>query len=198
MSFLTEAHPRNRHWRFLYRHRRRSANASTKQIIAGQIFTVIVSIGAGLWLDSLKHSIIAVAGAFILMPGIVDLSASLAGALGAKVNHHLEEGDKSFVRVFAGSVSYGLLVAVLAGGLVGAVGGLIGVTLFDADFVVMLKLMLISMFLVGIIIYPVVAVLVVVIRHFEWNPDNLVGPIQSSLVDILAVVVIATVAGWVT
>ncbi len=69
--------------------------------------------------------------------------------------------------------------------------------LFDADFMVMLKLMLISMFLVGIVIYPVVALLVVVIRHFKWNPDNLVGPIQSSLVDILTVIVIAVVAGWV-
>ena len=189
-------HPSARkHWHFLYKHRRRSTNASTKQIIAGQIFTIIVSVGAGVWLDSVKYSIIGFAGALLLLPGIVDLSASLAGSLGAKINHLLEESDKHPLRVMVVSTVYALVVSMFAGALVGLIGGIIGSIFFEADLYMMIKLMLITMALVGIVIYPVVAILVVIVRHFKWNPDNLVGPIQSSLVDVLAIIMLAITIG---
>ena len=198
MSQSTENITPNRksHWRFLYHHRRRSANASTKQIIAGQIFTVIVSIAAGLWLDNLKHSIIAFTGALVLMPGIVDLSASLAGSLGAKIHHLIELNEGTIPRILAGSIGFSLLLAVLSGGLVGLVGGGIGVLFFDSNLLSMLELMILSMIIIGVVIYPIVAMLVLIIRRFGWNPDNLVGPIQSSLVDVWGIIVIAVVAGW--
>jgi len=84
---------------------------------------------------------------------------------------------------------------MFAGALVGLIGGIIGSIFFEADLYMMIKLMLITMALVGIVIYPVVAILVVIVRHFKWNPDNLVGPIQSSLVDVLAIIMLAITIG---
>lgn len=198
MSQSTEniTHNRNSHWRFLYHHHRRRKNASTKQIVAGQLFVVVVSIIAGLWLDNLKHSIIAFTGALVLMPGIVDLSASLAGALGAKIHHLIELNENTIPKILVGSIGFSLLLAIMSGGLVGLVGGGIGVLFFDANLLSMLELMILSMIIIGVVIYPFVALLVIIIRHFGWNPDNLVGPIQSSLVDVWGIIVIALVAGW--
>lgn len=185
----------HRHWHFLYKHRKRSTSASTKQIIAGQIFTVVMSIGAGLWLDHVKYSIVAFAGALLLLPGIVNLAGSLAGALGAKINHLLEEKEHKTSKIIVGAVLHALLISLLTGLLVGAIGGLIGEVYFKANFASMLQLMILTMTLIGVVIYPVVSVLVVVLRRFKLNPDNLVGPIQSSLVDVLSIVMIAVAIG---
>jgi|GEM_PF-3567038 len=181
-----------KHWHFLYKHRRRSTNASTKQIVVGQVLTVIISVIAGLWLDNVKYSLVAFAGALILLPGIVNLCGSLAGALGAKINHLIEENPKrNTTRILIGSTTHALIISLLTGLLVGIVGGVIGELYFEADLFMMVKLMLLTMLLVGVVIYPIVAALVLIFRGLKMNPDNLVGPAQSSLVDLLSVVMIA-------
>jgi hypothetical protein len=77
---LKELHAQpHRHWHYVYMHRRRRLGdgINTKEIIAGQIFTVIASVGAGLVLDIKKENIGLLVGAYLMMPGIVDLVSSL-------------------------------------------------------------------------------------------------------------------------
>ena len=53
---------------------------------------------------------------------------------------------------------------------------------------------ILSMMTISVITDPAVALLTIIFKRFKINPDNIVGPIQSSLVDVVAIVIIAMYA----
>lgn len=187
----------HRHWHYVYRHRRArrlTDDVSTWQIVAGQIFTVIASVFAGYILDIQKETIGFIVGAFVLMPGIVDLSASLTGAMAAKINHQIDETPAHPLTVAAHAVVFSLFIGVFAGAIVGGFGAILGYIFFDADIWRLMALGIFSMATISILTDPFIAILTVVFKRMKINPDNIVGPIQSSLIDMVAIMVIATFA----
>lgn len=187
----------HRHWHYVYRHRRArrlTDDVNTWQIVAGQIFTVIASIFAGYILDIQKDAIGFIVGAFVLMPGIVDLSASLTGAMAAKINHQIDETPAHPVTIVVHAVAFSLFIGVFAGAIVGGFGAIIGQLFFDADMWRLMALGIFSMATISVLTDPVIAFMTVVFKQFKINPDNVVGPIQSSLIDVVAILVIATYA----
>lgn len=188
----------HRHWHYVYKHRRArkfTDKVSTKQIIAGQLFTVIASVFAGLVLDINKEHIGMLLGAFVIMPGVVDLSASLTGAMAAKINHHLDETNAHPVSILLHDVAFALSVGSMSGLIVGLFGGVVSWMFFDGDILTLTALGLLSMITISLLGNPLVAILTILIKRLNMNPDNIVGPIQSSVIDILAILVIAFYAG---
>jgi cation transporter-like permease len=166
-------------------------DVSTNQIIAGQLFTIIASVFAGYILNFQKDSIGLVIGAYVLMPGIVDLSASLTGAMAAKINHQIDDTPAHPLVVAAHAVGFSLLIGIFAGTIVGLFGGVMSSLFFDGDVWQLTMLGLFSMMTVSVLGDPAIALLTVIIKKLKLNPDNLMGPIESSLVDILSILVIA-------
>lgn len=193
MQQLSDQH-HHRHWHYVYHARKRRANSEPKEIIAGQATTVFMSVFAGAVLDDYKISIAAMAGALIVMPGLVDLSASIAGALAAKINHRLELGEKQHIAV-ANSLLFAVVTNILAAVIVGFVGVGIALLFFDVVWYKIILLTLMTSCMVGVIVYPLVAYLVIILRKRGLNPDNLAGPIQSSVVDVAAILAIAFSVG---
>lgn len=194
---LAKNHKLNRHWRYLYHRRRRWHGVSTAQIVASQMFTVIASVAAGLLLDFNKETIAFLVGALLMMPGIIDLAASLTGVMCAKINHQIDTLNQSTWRVTLRAVGFALFVGATAGLIVGFVGGLLAMWLFGASLIKMVLLAVISMSIIGGISYPMMALFTLLVRRLNMNPDNISGPVESSVVDIIAILVIAIVAGWV-
>lgn len=187
----------HRHWHYVYRHRRArrlTDDVSTWQIVAGQVFTVIASLFAGYILDIQKETIGFIVGAFVLMPGIVDLSASLTGAMAAKINHQIDETPAHPLTVAVHAVVFSLFIGVFAGTIVGGFGAILGYIFFDADIWRLMALGIFSMATISVLTDPFIALLTVIFKQCKINPDNIVGPIQSSLVDMVAIMVIATFA----
>lgn len=187
----------HRHWHYVYRHRRArrlTDDVNTWQIIAGQVFTVIASVFAGYILDLEKGDIGLIVGAFVLMPGIVDLSASLTGALSAKINHQIDQTHAQSSIIAIHAVGFSLMIGLFAGTIVGLFGGLISSFLFDGDIWQLTMLGLLSMMTISLIGNPAIALLTVIFKKIHINPDNIVGPIQSSMIDMLAIIVIASYA----
>lgn len=187
----------HRHWHYVYRHRRARRlvdDVNTWQIIAGQVFTVIASVFAGFILDFQKADIGLVIGAFVLLPGIVDLSASLTGAMAAKINHQIDVTPAHPAIVASHAVGFSLLIGLFAGTIVGLFGGIISSLLFDGDIWQLTMLGLFSMMTISLLGDPVIATLTVVVKKLGMNPDNIVGPIQSSMIDMLAIIVVASYA----
>lgn len=187
----------HRHWHYVYKNRRArkiTDNVSTWQIIAGQVFTVVASVFAGLILDIQKEHIGVLVGAFVLMPGIVDLSASLTGAMAAKINHHLDETPAHPISVVIHDVGFSLFVGAFAGLIVGLFGGVLAKLFFDGDIIKLSLLGVLSLSTVSLAGDPFIAGLTLVFKKLGMNPDDIVGPIQSSLIDMLAVIVIASFA----
>ena len=187
----------HRHWHYVYRRRRArrlTDDVNTWQIIAGQVFTVIASVFAGYLLDIQKEDIGLIIGAFVLMPGIIDLSASLTGAMAAKINHQIDATPAHPTIVAAHAVGFSLMIGLFAGTIVGLFGGAVSALLFDGDISQLTFLGLLSMMTISLIADPLIALLTLFVKKIHMNPDNIVGPIQSSMVDMLAIIVIASYA----
>ncbi|MGH7196425.1 MAG: SLC41A family transporter [Candidatus Saccharimonadales bacterium] len=182
------------HWHYLYRRHARWHGVSNKQIIISQIFTVVASVAAGLLLDITKEGLAVLVGGLLLLPGIIDLAASLTGAMSAKIHHRLDTTDVPAWLVVVNAVLFAMFVGILAGAMVGVAGGVIGVLFFGAAFSKMVLLAVVSMGIIGFISYPLMALFVLLLRRLGINPDNVAGPVENSVVDMVAIVVVAGVA----
>lgn len=184
----------HRHWHYVYKHRRARVltdDVNTWQIIGGQVFTVIASVFAGLILDIQKENIGLLVGAFVLMPGIVDLSSTLTGTMATKINHQIDETPAHPLSIALHALAFMLFIGTFAGLIVGLFGGLITEVFFEGDIWKLTVLGIASMSTTAVIGGPLVALLTLGLKKLKVNPDNTVGPIQSSLIGMLAVMAIS-------
>lgn len=189
--------PRHWHWHYIYkRHRSRALGINTKQMAWSQVISLVGSIVAGLLLESNKDALAILVGAFVVLPGIFDLDGSIGAALSAKINHRLEKTDLSALIVLVRSIGAALLIACLGGLIVATVGAGVSVWLFDANFWQVFVLAEGAVVLSAIIGFPIVGLLSVIFRKLRVNPDDVVGPIESSIFDILTIITMALVIGW--
>jgi len=190
-------HNPHRHWHYVYKKRRnRVLGISSRRIALGQMVSLIGAVLAGFHLNNNKASLALIVGTFVVLPGILDLNGSLGGALSAKINHRLEDPRSKVWHVFVRSLGFAFLIALLAGMVVGAAGGIISTTFFDADFVTIFKLSIGAILLSALIGFPLIAILTLVLRKFGVNPDDVMGPVETSFFDFLAVFTLVLVAGW--
>ncbi len=194
------ANQRNhKHWHYLYeRHRRRQRvlGINAKQMAWSQVFSLIGSVVAGALLESNKITLAVIAGTFVILPGVFDLDGSIGAALSAKINHRLENPDLDTLSVFIRSVGMALLISILAGLLVAGVGAGIATAFFDADYWQVFVLAEGAITLSALLGFPLIGALSVVFRRLRINPDDVVGPIESSIFDMLTVITLVMVIGW--
>ncbi len=187
----------HRHWHHVYRRRRRRALATNpKQIAIGQMVSLVGAVTAGYHLDNNKVALAMIVGTFVVLPGILDLNGSLGGALSAKINHRLEDPSAKTWRVVARSISFAFLIALLAGMVVGAAGGFIAKLFFDANWLTIFRLSLGAIMLGAVVGFPLIGILTLILRRAGINPDDVMGPIETSFFDFLAVFSLVLVAGW--
>lgn len=186
------------HWHYIYKrhHRRAALGINTKQMAWTQVLSLVGSIIAGLLLEANKDTLAILVGAFVVLPGIFDLDGSIGAALSAKINHRLENTNLSTLRVFIQSVAAALLIACVGGLLVAVVGATVAVVFFDAYFWQVFQLAEGAIVISALIGFPIIGALSIVFRKLRMNPDDVVGPIESSIFDILTVVTMALVIGW--
>ncbi len=196
-TFLTRGerhHQHHRHWHYIYK-RRSYRPISWKEIALGQVVALSGSLVAGLLLELNKHTFALFAGAFLLLPGVIDLAASITGAMCAKINHRLEASDET-LRIVEGSVLFALLLSVTSGFVVGVTGGLVGTFFFHASFWQICALGEATMVGVGVIAYPAMALLTLGIRTMGVDPDNVVGPVETGFTDMLTILVASLIVRW--
>ena len=190
----------NKHWHYLYERRRRRVRVlgiNAEQMAWSQVVSLVGSIVAGILLESNKATLALLAGAFVILPGVFDLDGSLGATLSAKINHRMEKANAKPFKIFLGSVAFALLVALLSGLVVASVGAGIATIFFDAAFWQVFVVAFGAILLSAVIGFPLVGGLSVFFRKRNMNPDDVVGPIESSIFDILTVVTMALVIGWI-
>lgn len=188
-------HHHLRHWHHVVlKRRRRALNINSKQMAIGQLISLLGAVVAGVALDINKETIAAFAGAFIVLPGVFDLSGSLGASLSAKINHRIDESRASAVKIFFSTLIFTYSVALAAGLLVSLTGATIAALAFDANFTKVFLLTELSIALCCLIGMPFIGLLSILLKKFKVNPDDVVGPIESSLTDILSVIVLSFIA----
>ncbi len=187
----------HRHWHYLYeKRRRRVLGINPKQMAASQVFSLLGSVVAGALLESNKVTLAFVAGAFVILPGVFDLTGTLGAVISAKINHRLEDPNAKSWQVFGGTVGYSMLIALLGGAIVATVGAGLATWFFDASFVFVFKLATLAIVLCGLFGFPLIGLLSLLARQRDMNPDDVIGPIESSIFDILTVISMVLVIGW--
>lgn len=157
--------------------------------MVGQIIALMGSLVAGYLLELNKEHIVLFAGALLLLPGIIDLSASITGAMCAKINHRLESSTVS--RVLSHSIGFSFLLTVFSGLIVGLCAGVVAEVFFDATFWKILVLCVSSLVIVGFVTYPLTAFLTIFIKRLGFDPDNIIGPVETGLSDALMVLTVS-------
>lgn len=181
----------HRHWHYIFHKRRRVLGISAKQMATSQVFSLFGSIIAGVLLDLNKESLVLVAGVFVILPGVFDLDGSIGAALSAKINHTLEDESLKKRTVFIDAIWFALRLCAASGLLVGFFGGLTAAVFFEADFWRVFTIGWGAIMLSGLVGFPVIASMSVFFRSKNINPDDVVGPIESSIFDILTVLSIS-------
>ena len=185
LTSLTHKHHQT-HWHYVRRRRTRRKAHTAREIFYGQLISLIGATASGLVLEANKTKIAALVGAYLILPGVFDLSGSVAGAMGARLNHVVDEhGSKKslLLRVLSGSL---LLVSVSAVFLA-FFSAVVATIFFGAD---LYKIFLVtsgSVILSSFVGMPLVALATILTKKDGMDPDNFIGPIESSIFDVLSI-----------
>lgn len=187
-----------RHWEYIYsRRRKRALGINASQMALTQVLSLVGSIAAGVHLEANKSLLALITGTFVILPGIFDLDGSIGAALSAKINHQMEEPKAKSLWVYLNSVSFALLIAFLAGLVVALFGAFLANFFFDANFKQIFTLAIGAIMLSALIGFPIIGLLSLFFRWIKVNPDDVVGPIESSFFDVLTVVTLVMVLRWI-
>ena len=72
---------------------------------------------------------------------------------------------------------------------------IVGLLFFEVDPLKIIAISMITSFGVGVLAFPLIIIGVIMVRKLHLNPDNIVGPIETSVVDMLVVIIISVVIG---
>ncbi|MCU0666998.1 MAG: magnesium transporter [Patescibacteria group bacterium] len=177
------------HWHYIKKRRTRKVHHTTKEILIGQMVSISGALIAGLALELSKTELIAMAGAFLILPGVFDLGGSIAGAMGARINHHLQN-DTPLNKLASSAVKHSFLLLSVAGLVVALCGATIGSLLFDGEFIRIFTVAYFSILIAGLLGLPIVAIGTIKAFKIGLDPDNFIGPIETSVFDTLTVLVV--------
>lgn len=178
------------HWKAIVEQKRRQHDVNTRQIILGQIFT-IVAVGAfSVFVEQNKEALLLVGSTLILYPSLVDLLVSNSAVLAASVHHDVDAQTKNHFLYVAGATIRSVTVAVLACGVIGLVAGGLGWAIFGASFLQTLQLSVLAGFLAGIIGMPLIVSITFIARRLRANPDDVIPPVENTVFNVLVLFVI--------
>ncbi len=182
------------YWRMLTDRKKRLHDVSIRQIMLGQIFTLFVTMGAGFFISQNAEALLLVGTSLLLYPVIAESLSSSAATLVASLHHHLDtvSGSKLWfiVRAFAKSLFVALTVCLV----LGVIGGAVGAAMFDAKFMLTVKLAALSGTFTGLLGLPIMVVVLLIARHIQVNPDDVAPPIETTVFHTLTLVAIITVS----
>jgi len=179
----------SRHWFYLNRHRTRKIKHTAREILTGQIISVIGAVVAGYVLELNKAELVTMAGAFLILPGVFDLGGSIAGAMAARLNHRLGEGAPAR-KVLRDALFHAMLLTCAASVILGLFGATIGILLFDANFTKLLVVTIVASVSAGVVGFPLVGGATWLAFKRGVDPDNFIGPIETSIFDTLTVLTV--------
>jgi len=177
------------HWQYLRRRRTRKKVHTEREIFYGQIVSLVGASAAGLVLEASKGKLAALVGAYLILPGIFDLSGSAAGAMGARLNHTLVD-KKGISRQVSLAVVGSLLLVMSSAVFLAIFSAIVATVLFGAN---ASKIFAVTVGAVGIsavVGFPIVAVFTMLTKKGGLDPDNFIGPVESSIFDILSILAV--------
>jgi Permease, similar to cation transporters len=175
-----------------------NARAEFWSIYKQALPVLIISLGGGLFagvvLDSLVDAVADVPGLLVMVPVFLATRGNVYGALGGRIASGLHQGliepsfsyDERLLNAVIASLVNGIGISVVIGGLTWGVLTLLGWG--PAALGQLIMIMFIAGLLTSVVL--IVGLLVVMFVGFNrgYDPDNLVGPIVTTIGDIFGTV----------
>jgi mgtE-like transporter len=163
-------------------------------MLIGQSVSMVGSVIAGLLLDFQKEQFLLLAGALVILPAVFELGGSVAGAMGARIAHRLHEGVRPWL-ILRDGVTHAFLLTISSSLLLGLISSLVTFVVFGAD-ILKIFIAVVSVCLsVAVVGLPIVALVTYLSYKSGADPDNIVGPVETTLFDLLSVIALAVVVG---
>lgn len=183
-------------WKIVRVRHKKLHNVSTRRIIAAQVYTLVIAGLAGYLLSAGKDLFVLVGGALVLYPGITDLASSNATSLSVHIHHDLDTSpERSTTRIVFTNFAAAMLTTVVAGTIIGIIAGLVSNILFYSDVSDVIALSVSVATLIGLVAYPTIIAATLLLRKHNLNPDDIIAPIESSVIGAVSVAMIILMSG---
>jgi cation transporter-like permease len=185
-------------WREMYLSRQRMHDVNTEQIMLGQLFTLTVTMAAGIFISQNKESLLLIGTTFLLYPVLASLLSSGGMVLTSSLHHEIDNLDEPKAKVVALTLLKSLFVVFVASACVGLLAGIIGLLFFDAIFINTILLAILAGGLTGLIGFPLMALVLFLTRRYKANPDDVAPPIETAIFHSTTLVAIVVVSRFIT
>lgn len=185
-EFVAHKHHQT-HWHYLRRRRVRRKAHTPREIFYGQLLSLIGATASGFVLEANKTRIAALVGAYMILPGVFDLSGSIAGAMAARLNHVFTKTNargSALVRILAGT----LMLVSASAVFLALFSAAIATIFFGADIAKIFAVTAGSVVLSSLVGMPLVAAVTILTKRDGMDPDNFIGPVESSIFDVLSII----------
>lgn len=186
------------HWRVMVEQKRRQHDVNTKQIIVGQLFTIIAVGTFGVIVENNKEVLLLVGSTLILYPSLVDLMVSNSSVLAASLHHDVDNEKRNHMVFIILSTLRSITVAVFACVLVGLLAAVLGYLIIGAGFLLTIKLAVLSGAIAALIGLPLLAGITFLARLMKSNPDDVTPPIENTVFNVLVLLAIGIASRWLT
>lgn len=175
-----------------------SQRTSAGEIYRQALPVVLVSLVAGLFAgtilgsETMRNAIDGVAGVLLLLPAFLATRGGVYGPLGARLSSALHQGvlqpefslDRRLTNAIVASFINGMVVSVFIAVVAFLVLGLLGRT---GSLLRLVAIMSIAGFLSAVLMLSVLVTVVFLGYRRGYDPDNIVGPVVTTLGDVFGV-----------
>lgn len=182
-------------WRTIYAQRRKLHQVDISQLLYGQVFTLVVTMITGVYLQQNSAALLLVGTTLVLYPVISDMLSTNAAVLTAGIHHQLDSGQKMPVTKFSfGANLSAVFVTVLTSFLVSVLTALVGQLLFDTSLAHTILLGTIAGTLSAVVGFPIMTLITLFVRSQKQNPDNISAPLDTTIFSSLTIIAIVVVS----
>ena len=178
-----------------------SVRSGAKRIYSESILILFVSLGGGIFAGSvlgtegMVDAFERVPGLLLLLPAFLATRGNVYGSLGARLASGLHQGlidpklqwDQRLINAVTASFINGITISVFIGALSWAITSIIRPEA-DPSLVMLVGVMFMAGLLTSVVMIVGLVILVFAGYAHGLDPDNLVGPIVTTLGDIFGVV----------
>lgn len=169
------------------------------EIILGQLISISGGLIAGLLLSLFRHSFEPVVGFLILLPGVIDGVGNIQGSLSARLNHtvlrwpSLHDSRQAWWNNYTASIALGGFLGLA----LGIMAILMTFFIYGQLNINLLMISLVSCLIVNTLLTYFIGWLTDYLRDRGHNPDNVMGPILTSLADVVGIVILGLTVYWI-
>lgn len=162
-----------------------------QEILYTELIAITGGLFAGFLLASALDKVAVIPGIFILLPGLLEMRGAIIGSLAARLSSGLFlkyiKPDFKKMRVLNQNIIATFLMGILVSTILGVVAFIFSYYLFDISFPKIILIAVLASIISNLIEIPLTIVSVFRLFRQGYDPNNIMGPYMTTMVDIISI-----------